>query len=136
MSNLKSLTNIAKAIAEEMSQPENSKYAHSRVSNNNLIAEFMGYKYSEDNAVMTTMNLSGWIEIMPIESMKYHTEWNWLMPVVDKIESLRNSDGDAYRFTIDMCNVDIENTNINITGTHKIKAVYRAIVEFIKYGEN
>ena len=99
---------------------------------NKLIAEFMGMTYGDpnDDSVMIQMTSQG-NEVVPIESMKYHISWDWLMPVVEKIESLRNGSGDAYRFNIDMCNVDIENTEINITSTHKIKATHQAVVEFI-----
>ena len=102
------------------------------MKNNELIAEFMGMTYGDpnDNSVMIQMTPNG-NEVVPIKSMEYHTSWDWLMPVVEKIESLRNGCGDAYRFNIDMCNVDIENTEINITTTHKIKATHQAVVEFI-----
>ena len=38
--------------------------------NNRLIAEFMG------------------AEGHPLDQMKYHTSWDWLMPVIEKIETL------------------------------------------------
>ena len=53
------------------------------MNNNKLIAEFMGMTYGDpnDNSVMTQGS-----EVIPIESMEYHTSWDWLMPVVEKIE--------------------------------------------------
>jgi len=85
------------------------------MKNNKLIAEFMGLPYKE-------------------QELSYDFSWNWLMPVVEKIESLRNPDGNAYRFTIDMCNAQIEETNIEILGgAYKIDVVYKAVVEFVKY---
>ena len=53
------------------------------MNDNKLIAEFMGMTYGDpnDNSVMTQGS-----EVIPIESMEYHTSWDWLMPVVDKIE--------------------------------------------------
>lgn len=52
---------------------------------NQLIAEFMGMTYGDpnDNSVMIQMTPQG-NEVVPIESMKYHTSWDWLMPVIDK----------------------------------------------------
>jgi hypothetical protein len=88
-----------------------------RELNNKLIAEFMGMNYGD-----------------PIESMEYHTSWDWLMPVVEKIEGLRDSKGNAYRFIIDMCNAQIEGANIEILGgAFKLETTYKAVVEFIKW---
>ncbi len=54
--------------------------------NNRLIAEFMGMNLGvpNDNSVMIQMTPQG-NEVVPIESMEYHTSWDWLMPVVRKI---------------------------------------------------
>ena len=59
------------------------------MKDNKLIAEFMGMTYGDpnDDSVMIQMTSQG-NEVVPIESMKYHTSWDWLMPVVEKIESL------------------------------------------------
>jgi hypothetical protein len=89
---------------------------------NKLIAEFM--------ELPTEVFKSG---IYEENELSYNTSWECLMPVVDKIESMRNLDGDAYRFFIDMCNVEIENTDIIVLGaSYKRDAVYNAVVEFIK----
>ena len=103
------------------------------MKNNELIAEFMELETKTFKSGILNYYYQGafegnWFEK---EELSYHTSWDWLMPVVEKIESLRSGSGDAYRFNIDMCNVDIENTEINITTTHKIKATHQAVVEFI-----
>ena len=102
------------------------------MKDNKLIAEFMGVKsyeasgytnfvYSEDNH-RTEVDLA------------YHDSWDWLMPVVEKIEGLRDENGNAYRFTIDMCNAQIEEANIEILGgAFKIDTTYKAVVEFINH---
>ena len=99
---------------------------------NKLIAEFMYMRADPiDKSVMIKMTLQG-NEVVPIDSMEYQSSWNWLMPVVDKIESLRDADGNAYRFLIDMCNAEIENTDIIVLGaSYKRDAAYKAVVEFI-----
>jgi hypothetical protein len=99
---------------------------------NKLIAEFMYMRADPiDKSVMIKMTLQG-NEVVPIDSMEYQSCWKWLMPVVDKIESLRDADGNAYRFLIDMCNAEIENTDIIVLGaSYKRDAVYNAVVEFI-----
>ena len=100
------------------------------IKDNKMIAEFMGMTYGDpnDNSVMTQGS-----EVIPIESMEFHSSWDWLMLVVDKIESMRDKDGNAYRFSIDMCNAEIENTNIKLLGEkYKIDAVYKVAVKFIR----
>ena len=44
------------------------------MNNNKLIAEFMGYVYEDDTPS---------VELPP-----YHMSWDWLMPVVEKIEQV------------------------------------------------
>jgi hypothetical protein len=98
------------------------------MNDNIIIAEFMGV-YSKENGYdyIKTGN----------KGVCYHTSWDWLMPVVEKIEGLRDKNGNAYRFTIDMCNAQIEETNIEILGgAFKIDTTYKAVVEFIKMHNN
>jgi len=100
------------------------------IKDNKMIAEFMG---------MTKVILGAKVYITPQGlwsdgegSLEFHSSWDWLMPVVDKIESMRDKDGNAYRFSIEMCNAEIENTNIQLLGEkYKIDAVYKAAVKFI-----
>jgi hypothetical protein len=95
---------------------------------NRLIAEFM------EMTPCLTSEGDFLIKGNPIEAkyLPYATDWNWLMPVIEKIESLRDNNGDAYRFTIDMCNAQIEGTEIEIIGgANKIKTTHQAVVEFI-----
>jgi len=55
------------------------------------------------------------------------------MTVIEKIEGLRDSNGNAYRFTIDMCNAQIEGTNIEMLGgAYKFETTYKAVIQFIK----
>ena len=70
--------------------------------------------------------------------LPYNTSWDWLIPVVEKIERI------GYPVTIncyDSCYINNENIEtryimVNHAGT-KFKAVYRAVIEFIKwYNEN
>jgi hypothetical protein len=99
--------------------------------NNALIAQFMGVEKGKHTHFM--------VEPFSLESydteddLKYDISWDWLMPVVEKIESLRDVNGNAYRFTIDMCNAQIEGTHIEIIGgAYKLNTTYKAVVEFIK----
>ena len=108
-------------------------------NDNKLIAEFMGVRtigIDELRSILKQNREDGFIhdpQAYLVEELQYHTSWDWLMPVVDKIESMRDSDGNAYRFSIEMCNAEIENTNIQLLGEkYKIDAVYKVAVKFIK----
>tara|TARA_R110001592_G_scaffold356680_1_gene658981 strand:+ start:487 stop:840 length:354 start_codon:yes stop_codon:yes gene_type:complete len=105
------------------------------MKNNKLIAEFMGMNYGDpkDNSVMIQMTPQG-SEVVPINSMKYHSSWDWLMPVVEKIENL------GYEFTIveNRCKVS-NNTDHSVkelfhieTIGSKIETTYDAVIQFIK----
>ena len=98
------------------------------MKDNVLIAEFMGMKYSDDRS----FNDGEWTH--SIRSLnKFQTSWDWLMTVIEKIEGLRDSNGNAYRFTIDMCNAQIEGTNIEMLGgAYKFETTYKAVIQFIK----
>lgn len=77
-------------------------------------------------------------KILTLSQLKFDTSWDWLMPVVEKIEDL-------------MYLVEIKSENVIIThnykavviidgvrkGFNKKQATFKAVVEFIKwYNEN
>jgi hypothetical protein len=108
---------------------------------NELIASFEGFKtyvmngytnveYSDDN-------------VRTIQDTHYHSSWDWLMPIIEKIEDFRDENScSIYNFTIEQCFVEvIENrtsdTVLECDGMNKLDASYDAVVEFIKwYNEN
>lgn len=54
---------------------------------NKLIAEFMGGKFFADTGTILEQHIvspSGYA-VKCIDKLKYHTAWDWLMPVVEKI---------------------------------------------------
>ena len=78
---------------------------------NKLIAEFMGV-YSEENGYDYTE--------IGNRGVRYHTSWDWLMPVVQKIEDyLSDNVGEVGYFDDGLISNDIE-------------VRYQAVVEFIK----
>ena len=102
-------------------------------TSNKIIAEFMGYiKHTQTKAYLTT---DGYFHE---RDLKFHKDWNWLMEVVEKIESL------GYSVNISSSMVYINGDNSRIVSSFnigfkitKIEAVYNACVEFIKwYNEN
>lgn len=95
------------------------------MKSNKLIAEFMGMTYGDpnDDSVMIKMTSQG-NKVVPIESMKYHSSWDWLMPVVKRIVSDVELDidyEDEYREHL-----------MDVVPFAKIEDVYEAVVEFIK----
>lgn len=88
---------------------------------NKLIAKFMGLNNRNPNTIL------------------YHSDWNWLMEVVDKIESLRDDDNNGFYYVeiytsscIIFNNGDYLNEIVSTTEETKIKAVYNACLEFIR----
>lgn len=72
------------------------------------------------------------------KQMKFHTHWSWIMPVVEKIETLKGKDNWRYEVHIDSqeCYVSIESnhvTDVYYREETKIESVYNTIIEFIKY---
>lgn len=105
---------------------------------NKLIAEFMGAEIDGLNyRVVAYDNIK---VCMHPAQLKYHNSWDWLMPVVEKIESL------GANVLIGRMLCDIKYTNplnedeifeIRIVSGIKINAVNGAVVKFIKwYNEN
>ena len=103
--------------------------------NNRLLAEFMKL----DTAFNDRFSINPMTRYGCWELMKYDTNWNWLMKVVEKIESL------GFTFTIRLKWVKISKTHnsdevILIRWEEdetKIEAVYNACLEFIEwYNEN
>jgi hypothetical protein len=78
-------------------------------------------------------------EVVWLAKMKFHSSWDWLMPVVEKIEAMQNRDVDA-RITIerDTCNIYFNNGTSQYEfntweQSNKLKCVYEHLVEFIKW---
>ena len=125
--------------------------------NNKIIAEFMGMKivnrylqkyidsntepkqYWEGKSKTFEHQIFGWQITHHESKILYHSDWNWLMEVVEKIESL----GSAVSINNKECMIVHFN---NITGKEdkdflqtftlgdtKIEVVYNACVKFINF---
>ena len=116
------------------------------VENNKLIAEFMGLDW-EEVVEQCKFNLyeSGHRNNEIIDNPEYWTcynsSWDWLMKVVEKIESLPDEENNgAFFFEIYQDSVSIIFSNddyiidlINVMGQgSRINNVYQAVVEFIQ----
>jgi hypothetical protein len=97
--------------------------------NNKLLAEFMGeIDLKRHNNTFIT-------------SYKYDTDWNWLMKVVEKIESLGYCLVIGGRTTKNYCEIrgevdDFTTKYSDSYGETKIEAVYNACIDFVKWYNN
>ena len=114
--------------------------------NNKLIAEFIGLESNEQgylNDHNSMDYLSGFPSRdygrLPLEQLRFDVDWNWLMVVVEKIESIIFENDEYYNFNIlGGCYVIVISSHGNelITsdnGQSKLECVYNAVVEFIKW---
>jgi len=96
------------------------------MENNKLIAEFMGMQLTDigwyDNEEVLGLNDN------TFDKLKFHKCWDWLMPVVDKIEDMG-------------CEIVVTNGECTISGSNdyykksigksRRDTTYKAVVEFI-----
>jgi hypothetical protein len=98
---------------------------------NKLIAEFMG-GLTMDGNYFTLKHIP---IITTINQMKYHTSWDWLMPVVGKCDGL--SFYKRGKSDIKWGEIFNDQEVIRAFQANEIDVVYKAVVEFIKwYNEN
>ena len=97
--------------------------------NNKIIVEFMKWDILND-MTYSKATKGKWVEL---DKLKFHSNWNWLMEVVEKIEEMADwslelltTDKKAYQMLIHL-------SNTNVIVETKIEAVYNACVEFIKW---
>lgn len=112
--------------------------------NNLLIAKFMGAiekgdgEWLDTPCCVTGETPRGY-ESTHIGHLEYHQSWSWIMPVVEKIESL------GFRFEIALSQVDlydigevrfVDSRRFSTEVEHiygKFYAIYQACIEFIKW---
>lgn len=92
------------------------------IEGNRLIAEFM---VERSDLLFITF------------SSKYHKLWDWLMPVVEKIESMGHPCKICLSHTEFLhCHSDTMSITWPMAGTSKIESVYDAVLTFIKWYNN
>lgn len=102
------------------------------MENNRLIAEFMGGTINSSETLIdigntincgkSIYNRNGAMQVglWPINDLRYHESWDWLMPVVNKINNTGTADGILYDLFNAIKNVDIEKA-------------HKEVVTFIKW---
>jgi hypothetical protein len=111
------------------------------MTDNHLIAKFMGGTLSDHpklNYVKVWSgqncpdNIRGRLDLST--TLKYDIDWNWLMPVIDKIESLNLWEFDIYRQSCEVSFDDIFLANpITFTRSTRLEATYSAVIAFLKW---
>ena len=82
-------------------------------------------------------------DLLHPSEMKFHSSWDWLMPVVEKIDNIRLQDKKGYAQSVDfsifsnICTIETGGytsfTICTIIKDTKIEAVWTACVEFIQW---
>ena len=116
--------------------------------NNRIIAEFMGYTLNENNEYpIEYITVQGHWDTCPIQDLNYHESWDWLIPVVEKIESIRDSYHGRFGVYISSNSCTIQSTNFrpdkpisnpphyydNLVLNNKIESTYYSIINFINF---
>ena len=96
--------------------------------NNKLIAEFMRVVFHDDENQY--YNADG---LHIGNTLQYHTSWDWLMPVVEKIEYSYKYDVEILQYGTRVLENGVEIiTNVaDFSFDKKIEHCYDAVVEFI-----
>jgi preprotein translocase subunit SecB len=95
---------------------------------NRLITEFMGVEWHKeffkDVSIISPSNIS----------YKFHTSWDWLMLVVEKIESTETENG-YYDVRLHVNETKIVDDHFNYIiechGGNRLENTYQAVVDFI-----
>ena len=100
--------------------------------NNKLIAEFIGRK-GKQNKNLYWVNIPNVDWVAP-EEMKFHEDWNWLMPVIDKIETILPDDSTVH-IEFNRCWIDNNKEGLTIDACRntRLDSVYYAVLEFIEW---
>jgi hypothetical protein len=111
--------------------------------NNRMIAEFMGYElvdkewdlYKTPECMYDIRDTAGDLNMKPaVSEMCFHTSWDWLMPVVEKISEDFKNNNNFYLYNQYILETNGEDFLIFRLS---LKDLYNAVVQFIEwYNEN
>jgi hypothetical protein len=113
---------------------------------NKLIAEFIGMKQGKDFLDFDGRWASDWFDVSGTinghrnELLLFHCDWNWLMPVIEKIKSLGYVTEISGNRERSFASIGIENTNEYVAKAgydmeflKQIDATYYAVIQFINW---
>lgn len=111
-----------------------------KTENNILLAKFLGWKLGHPELFELRWSNEWFDSDKQRRTTKgylhFNSNWNWLMEVVAKIESI---DNERFCFDISLSGARIEdmlndfNAIVEIVAKTKIEAVYLACIEFVKW---
>ena len=125
--------------------------------NNRLICDFMGAKLIDKkngepkmyNTLPISHKIGGLYHSVHPSCLEFHNDWNWLTPVIEKIETLienvsthssKTISGKWYQYTIEFYKYDILKKIYIVqvksdysNNESKISTYYRAVIEFINW---
>jgi len=112
------------------------------MTDNQIIAEFMGYKVIYKPKVVNGENFFEYIDengkyTYCHSLLKYNDQWDWLMEVVEKIESDERYDVEILQYGTRIIErtktdlIEVVNNIADISFDSKIEHTYDAIVKFI-----
>jgi len=115
----------------------------SYVENNKIIAKFMGDADTTSHISYDDRHGLN-VEEIPRTKWHYHEKWSWLMPVVEKIESIQDPHHGFFGVFISSNSCTIQGTNLrldkkqkppvyynNVVVNDKLSSTYSAVVSFI-----
>lgn len=108
------------------------------IKNNKLITEFMEWTLDDKDLNSYRKYNGSTFKYSLLSNFKYHTDWNWLMPVVEKIQSMGYwvdyTKGDVFIYD-DEYNLVIPNPMHENKDT-KLSIHYKIVIEFINWYNN
>lgn len=110
------------------------------IENNRLIAEFIGRCGKHNKNLYTFKGIDKVLKDdiwYNLSEAKFHSSWDWLMPVVDKIESLTFYANQTAKVCIKKnyasITIGIELFTEHYNFDTKIECLYHSVIEFIKW---
>jgi hypothetical protein len=112
---------------------------------NKLIAEFMGWEKVSKNyrtpftqSYLTVMNGIGETTIFGPTELRFHKSWDWLMPVVEKIEQLQNELHVVELETLFSSQyfASLPTSYVEGCGNTRKEALYNLVINYIKWYNN
>lgn len=98
------------------------------VENNKLIAEFMGVKTQDKGPFCYQVYDQQWAA----EGLRYHSSFNWLMDVVEKIEE-GNYGFKTCRKVVEVYFDDTKEIILKTKENCRLNSLHKAVVEFVKW---
>ncbi len=98
------------------------------IKGNRIILDFMDAKYNERVDLVYMKDLP----MIPLSGVLFHSDWNWIMLVVEKIEDLAKCTFGFFESAYFIDDRDDIIPEINNLGNSKIESVWLSCIEAIK----